>query len=233
MPDPSDILYWLKVLFLVCQSSILVPVVAGLVWRRQLPRNLRILVYCCLMWLAMMSFSEYAGWAWGNNNGINQSVEILEFWFIGAAYYHTLRWPWRRYFPLVGVAFTALALFDFFALSGLWEAITQTLIFNDTYTTLLKHLLVIGLVLLHFEQCLTELHSRSLWQEAMFVVSVGFLLFYTSTLMLFLTRHLITPSVGRVAYTGLGLINLVLHLLLTRAFWLGRHLPPASLAPPR
>lgn len=222
MPHPSDIMYWLKVLFLVCQSSILLPVVTGLVWRRQLPRNLRILVYCCLMWLAMMSFSEYAGWAWGNNNGINQSVEILEFWFIGAAYYHTLRWPWRRYFPLVGVMFTALALLDFFAISGLWQAITQTLIFNDTYTTLLKHLLVIGLVLLYFEQCLTELRPMSLWQDAMFVVSVGFLLFYTSTLMLFLARHLITPSVGRIAYTGLGVINLVLHVLLVRAFWLGR-----------
>ncbi|WBA42078.1 hypothetical protein [Hymenobacter canadensis] len=230
MPDLSDIMYWLRVLYLVCQASILIPVMAGLLWRRRLPRSLRILVSCCLMWLVLMSFGEYASWAWGNNNGVYQLVDTLEPWFIGAAYYHTLRLPWRRYFPLVGVTFTVLALFDYFVLSGLWQAITQTLIFNDYYATLLRYILMIGLVLLYFEQCLTELRRISLWQDAMFVVSVGFLLFYTSTLMLFLTKHLILGPERRLAFAGLGVINLVLHLLLTRAFWLGRQPLPATAA---
>ncbi|WBO85073.1 hypothetical protein [Hymenobacter yonginensis] len=227
MPDLSDIMYWLRVLYLVCQASILIPVVAGLIWRRRLPRNLRSLVYCCLMWLVLMSFGEYASWAWGNNNGVYQLVDILEPWFIGAAYYHTLRRPWRRYFPLIGMVFTALALFDYFVLSGLWQAITQTLIFSDKYATLLRYILMIGLLLLYFEQCLSELHPRSLWQDAMFVVSVGFLLFYTSTLMLFLTKHLILGPERRLVFAGLGVVNLGLHVLLARAFWLGRHPPPA------
>ncbi|MBC6697903.1 hypothetical protein [Hymenobacter sp. BT190] len=220
MPDLSDIMYWLRVLYLVCQASILLPVVVGLLWRRSLPRNLRILVNCCLMWLVLMGFSEYARLAWHNNNGVNELISILEFWFIGAAYYHTLRWPWQRYFPLIGTVFTGLALFDFFVLSHLWQAITQTLIFNDTYTTLLKHILIIGLVLLYFEQILLELRSTSLWQDAMFVVSVGFLLFYSGTITLFLTSHLIPGPELRLAYAGLSVVNLGLHLLLTRAFWL-------------
>lgn len=228
MPDLSDIMYWLRVLYLVCQASILLPVVVGLLWRRRLPRNLRILVNCCLMWLVLMSFGEYASWAWHNNNGVYQLVDILEPWFVGAAYYHTLRLRWRRYFPLIGVIFTALALFDYFVLSGLWQAITQTLIFRDNYTALLKHSLMIGLMLLYFEQCLTELRRMSLWQDDMFVVSVGFLLFYTSTLMLFLTQHLILGPERRLVFAGLGVVNLVLHVLLARAFWLGRQLPPVA-----
>jgi hypothetical protein len=224
-------MYWLRALYFAGQASILVPVLAGLRWRRRLPPSLRLLFYCCLMWLALMSFGEYASWAWGNNNGIFQLVDILELWFIGAAYYQALHLPLRRYFLLIGVVFTALALFDFFVLSGLWQAIVQTLIFKDTFTTLLKHVLVIGLVLLYFEQGLLELRAISLWQDALFVASVGLLLFYTSTIMLFLTSHLILGPERRLAYLGLAFVNVVLHLLLTRAFWLASRPAPPQVSP--
>lgn len=93
--------------------------------------------------------------------------------------------------------------------------------FHETYTSLLRHLLVIGLVLLYFEQCLKQQHTQPLWQDAMFVISVGLLIFYSSTIMLFLTKHLILGPERRLAFLGLAFVNLGLHLLFTRAFWLG------------
>lgn len=228
LPDLTDILRLLRVFYYIGQASILVPVLVGLVRRRTLQPGMRLLFYCCLMWLAFTIFGEYASLAWGNNNGIYQMVDILELWFIGGIYYPALRLPLRRHFLLIGIGYTVLALFDFFVLSGLWQAIVQTLIFHDTYTTLLKHILIIGLVLAYFEQCLFDLQIRSLWQEPLFVVSVGLLLFFIGTIVLFLTDHLVLGPERRLFMLGLAVSNLALNLLVARGLWLGSK-PPRPL----
>ena len=227
-PDSALILQTLKVFAYVGQCSVMLPILIA-VWRRTLlSQSLRVMLYCCLMWMTLMALGVYVGKVWHYNVFVWQLVDLLEVWFIGWAYYHVIRFRLRRHFLLIGVLYSLFALFDSFILNGLWDAALHKLASSNTYTVVLKNLLIIGLILLYFEQTLRDLRNTMLEYEPMFIISVALIVFFAGTVVMFLIRFDIKDSTEYTMTLPVDtVLNLVLHGLLARAFWLaGRQQKP-------
>jgi hypothetical protein len=211
--DSSTLFRALLVLYYVGQASILVPVAVGLLCRQWLTPALRAMLQCCLMWMVLMALGEYASKVWHYNVAVYATASILEMWFIGLAFYHTLRFSLRRQFLPIGITYTAFGLLDIFVLHGLWRL--------NTYTMVLNSALIITLTLFYFEQTLRELRNITLEREPMFVVSVALLLYYAGTVVMFIIRSNRTdPTEYLIIGSINSIFNLVMHCLLARAFWL-------------
>ena len=212
----------LKVLYYVAQSSILVPIAIGF-WRRYvLSPALRIIFYCCLMWLVLGASAEYAGKVWQYNIPIYDTIDILEMWLVGVAYHRALRFKFRRYFLLIGFLYTAFALLDAFVLHGLWKPIT--------YTIILRSALTIGLVMLYFEQTLRELRNIRLEQDPLFMASIGLLLYDACSVYMFILRNNETNKIVSQQIESVNsFLTLLLYGLLARAFWLAGRKQEAAL----
>lgn len=211
--DSPAMLQAMKVLYYVAQSSVVVPVAIGF-WRRHvLSPALRMIFYCCLMWLVLGAFAEYAQKVWQYNIAIYDAVDILEMWLVGIAYHRALRFRFRRHFLLIGVLYTIFALLDAFVLHGLWKPIT--------YTIVLRSALTISLIMLYFEQILRELRNIRLELEPLFVASVGLLLYDACSVYMFILRNNETNTIINQQIESVNsFLSLLLYGLLARAFWL-------------
>ncbi|AII51021.1 hypothetical protein [Hymenobacter sp. APR13] len=226
-PDSATLTQLFYALVYFSQASILVPIVAGFRRRQQLASAPRVIFYCCLMWLVMMSFGTFAGKFWGYNVAVWDAVDILEMWFIGVAYHRVLRFRLRRYFLPLGILYTAFALLDAFVLHGLMLPIT--------YTTVLKSAFVVVLTLLYFEQILRELRNVRLERDPMFVISVALLLYYAGTVVALIMRSYFFEQndvlQGDIVYAINSVLNLVMHGLIARGFWLTGRQPQLAVEP--
>jgi hypothetical protein len=175
-----------------------------------------------------MALGEYGTRVWHYNAAVWHLVDLLEVWFIGWAYYYVLRFRFRRHFLLIGILYSAFALFDSFVLNELWYAIQHKLSSGNTYTMVIKNLIVMILVLLHFEQNLRDLRNITLERDPMFVVSVALIVFFASTVVLYLIRLSITDRAELMMTLPVSsMLNILLHGVLARAFWLaGRQQKP-------
>lgn len=214
--DSATLMQLLYALSYLGQASILVPIVIGFQRRQQLAPASRIIFYCCLMWLVMMVFGEFARKAWHYNIAVWDAVTILEMWFIGLAYHRVLRFRFRRYFLPLGILYTVFALIDIFVLHGLMRAIT--------YTIVLKSALVVVLAMLYFEQMLRELRNVRLERDPMFVISVALLLYFAGTVATFVMKtYFIDQNAllqAQIVFAANSVLNLVMHGLIARGFWL-------------
>ncbi|QNH61359.1 hypothetical protein [Hymenobacter sediminicola] len=179
------------------------------------------------MWTAMTILGEACGKLLGYNIAVWQTVDILDVWFIGAVYYHILRFRLRRYFLLIGVLYTAFALVDMFIINDLWNGIKNELVTVNNYTLVVKHLLLVSLILLYFEQSLRHLRNVALERDPVFIVSVALLIFHAGTFVLFLVRTSLTSywEYNSITIPLLTTLNLVMYALLSYAFWLTGHEP--------
>jgi len=182
------------------------------------------------MWTAMTILGEACGKLLGYNIAVWQTVDILDIWFIGAVYYYILRFRLRRYFLLIGVLYTAFALVDMFIINDLWNGIKNELVTVNNYTLVVKHLLLISLILLYFEQSLRHLRNVAMERDPVFIVSVALLIFNAGTFVLFLVRTNLTVYWEySLTVPLLTTLNLVLNLLLAYAFWLAAREPQTVL----
>ncbi|MBD2715610.1 hypothetical protein KBK19_11230 [Microvirga sp. STR05] len=170
----------------------------------------------------MTILGEACGKLLGYNIAVWQTVDILDVWFIGTVYYHVLRFRLRRYFLLSGVLYTAFALVDMFVINDLWNGIKNELVTVNNYTLVVKHLLLISLILLYFEQSLRHLRNVALERDPVFIISVALLIFHAGTFVLFLVRTSLTSlwEYNSMTIPLLTTLNLVMYVLLAYAFWL-------------
>ncbi|WBO85074.1 hypothetical protein [Hymenobacter yonginensis] len=226
-PESAELMQLFYALGYLGQASIVVPIVVGFRRRQQLAPAPRGIFYCCLMWLVIMACGEFARLAWHYNVVIWDALEILEMWFIGVAYHRVLRFRLRRYFLPLGILYTAFALLDTFVLHGLMLPIT--------YTTVLKSVLIIALTLLYFEQMLRELRNVRLERDPMFVISVALLLYYAGTVVAFIMRAYFIDQNALLqiqkVYAVNSVLNLVMHGLIARGFWLAGRQPQLAVEP--
>ncbi|WBA42079.1 hypothetical protein [Hymenobacter canadensis] len=226
-PESAKLIQLFYALSYLGQASILVPIVIGFQRRQRLAPASRIIFYCCLMWLVMMAFGEFARKFWHYNVVIWDAVDILEMWFIGVAYHRVLRFRLRRHFLPLGILYTAFALLDIFVLHGLMRSIT--------YTIVLKSTLFVVLTLLYFEQILRELRNIRLEHDPMFVISVALLLYYAGTVVAIMMRgYFIDQDAilqSQIVYAVNSVLNLVMHGLIARGFWLAGRQPQLAVEP--
>ena len=89
-----------------------------------------------------------------------------------------------------------------------------------------ESILLILLSLTYFYKVFTELKVEKLWEEGMFWLSTGLLIYYSGTLILFLSSNYLlkfTPlSFTFLFYLVQSICHLALYLLFTLAIWKGR-----------
>ena len=226
IPESAALKLAINIFYYIGQCSILLPLYLGFRYWPSLSAGLRAMVCCCLMWTAMTILGEACGKLLGYNLAVWQTVDILDVWFIGAIYYHILRFRLRRYFLLIGALYTAFALVDMFVINDLWNGIQNKLVTVNNYTLVVKHLLLISLILLYFEQSLRYLRNVLLERDPVFIVSVALLIFHAGTFVLFLVRTSLTIYWEYfITIPLLTALNLLLYLLLAWAFRLAGRAP--------
>ncbi|GAA4273378.1 hypothetical protein U6A24_20700 [Aquimarina gracilis] len=120
----------------------------------------------------------------------------------------------KAFFIVLGVVFTIFA-------------ITNTLFFQDLNTfnsnaTTGLGLLTIFLALSYFYALLKEVKYSALENNAMFWISSGFLIYFSSNLILFFINNSIFKEPNKVSYLVWGLhaiVNIVLTIFYTIALW--------------
>ncbi|WP_139252304.1 hypothetical protein [Hymenobacter psychrotolerans] len=174
------------------------------------------------MWTVMSIVGEFCRHAFNYNVIVWQLVDVMEMWFIGGVYYYTLQFRFRRYFPLIGVLYTLFALVDMFVINDVLHGMQNGLFTGNNYTLVVKHILLVTIILLYFEQSLRHLRNVALERDPVFVISVALLVFYAGTLVLFLVRN--NESITLKSYVltipVLTVLNFLLNSTLAWAFWL-------------
>lgn len=194
--------------------SLLLPLWFGIRQRQHLAQHHRMVLWCCFMWAILTAIGQALHAAKQPNHIVWNIVTILETILLGYAFYLVIKSPKiRRILRFSFLAFMAVAILDFFYLSGF-----QT---TTIYTVALESLLLIGIVLIYFEQILQELRTINLERNPMFLVGIGVIIYFAGTVMIFLLQNSV---VGAQQIMMMAMINSVLSIFLNsiiaRAFWL-------------
>ncbi|MCU0446863.1 MAG: hypothetical protein MUE85_18340 [Microscillaceae bacterium] len=95
-----------------------------------------------------------------------------------------------------------------------------------SYALYLESILLILLSLLYFYQVFTELKVEKLWEEGMFWFSIGILVYYSGTMVMYLSSNYllkIAPkSFAFFYYLSQSTCHLAMYSLFTIAIWKGQ-----------
>lgn len=221
-PDSDVITSIIHGVYYVGQCSILAPVFIGFRRWPFLASDMRVMLYCCLMWTVMSIVGEVCRHAFNYNLIVWQLVDVFDIWFIGGVYYYTLQFGFKRYFLLIGVLYTLFAFVDMFVINDILHGMKHGLVTGNNYTLVVKHILLVSMILLYFEQSLRHLRNVVLERDPIFLISVALLVFYAGTLVLFLVRNNVSVSMKSYILTIpiLTVLNFLLNSTLAWAFWL-------------
>ena len=150
-----------------------------------------------------------------NNHPIYHFYSILEFWLILNIYRLSLgKWLTPKVVIVAGLTFTAFAFANMLFLQGLFE-------FNSNVTTT-SGVLIIFLSLFSFFQGLIKSTHSSLSRNPQFWINSGFLLYFSSNLVLFYLSNRIDLSMEE-SYMIWGvhsIVNCILIIFYTIALWI-------------
>ncbi|KAA9332394.1 hypothetical protein F0P96_13045 [Hymenobacter busanensis] len=228
MPVPEPAPAWIISLSNASQVAsaygIIVPLGIGLGRWRSLSGPARAVVWYFAFW-AVEAVLDYWTRRQHLSNAYTFHLSVLvETWLLGWAYHRALRDArLKSWLLLAQGVFTAVALADATILSGL----NQT----NQYARAVQVVLMLVYALAYFEQWVRELRARSPWHDFMFLVSVGLTIYYTGSVMGFLTLKPDPRFSQLVAYTTAIVINgayLIALVLMTLALWRDGRMQPAS-----
>jgi hypothetical protein len=216
MMPTTDIVWWAslaKKLNIIALLTFLVPAAVGLWrWPALVP------TYRPLVWFALVPgcllglLSEIGRYVFRNNIAYLHLVPLAETLVLGWAYWHALYAARTRQFLLA-----ALGLFVgvFGAESWYWQGFWQG---ENGYTHTIQTFVLLGFALLYFEQ-----HTIRLEHDPLFLLSVGVMLYYAGTLMIFLLeigmQHHKQADQIWTMYIIQEVLLIVFNTFLTLALW--------------
>lgn len=150
-----------------------------------------------------------------NNFFVYHFYSIVECILIVNLYVNALQKLFSKYFYVViCISFTVFAIVNMLYFQALTE-------FNSNVTTALGFL-VIFLCLCYFYALLREEKYSPLEKKPMFWINAGFLIYFSSNLILFFINNSMFSQAGEVSYLVWGLhaiVNIILILFFTIAVW--------------
>lgn len=162
-----------------------------------------------------------------NNRILFSTYTIFEFSLIALAYSFAFSSPVvRQRIRWLIVGFNVFALIDILFLLGPTDM--------NGLARSLETLLLVGLAMLYLRQLLDELQVQRLSKHPMFWITVGVLLYFPGTLLLFAAYNWFSTSLPRDVQSSIWSLNyvanLVFNLLIAFALWLPPepHQPPTS-----
>ncbi|TGE29671.1 hypothetical protein [Hymenobacter metallicola] len=205
----------------VALLTYLIPLVVG-IWRW---KSL-LTVYRPLVWFAIVPgcllnglLAEIGRHILHNNIFFLQLATIGETLFLGWAYHYAFHSSFARK-VLAGGALIFLATYFIEAFY-----INDFGVGQDIYTHVVQSLLLVGAAVAYFEQTLRELRNIDLGEDPMFMVSVGSILYYAGTLMVFVLESQMQsqPDLIWTMYMIQFILLIVFNVFLTIAIWNGNH----------
>ena len=150
-----------------------------------------------------------------NNLPIYHFYTVIEFLLILNVYKEPLRKVFDvKYLVIIGVGFTGFAILNTIFFQDLFT-------FNSNVTTLMG-LLVVVFALSYFYALLKEVKYSALETNPMFWINSGFLIYFSSNLILFYMNNSLFKEVSEASLILWGLhaiVNIVLTIFYTIALW--------------
>jgi hypothetical protein len=199
------------ILRLISSFAVILPLLIAL-WKYQRLDKMQLkLVYLLLTILIVESISNVLWFQKENNMPVYHFYSIIEFILIVNIYKDELKklFP-KRFFHMLVTAFTLFAIINMCYFQNL-------ITFNSNATTLLG-LLVIFLSLSYFYALLKEVKYSSLEQNPMFWLNAGFLIYFSSNLILFFINNSMFAKADESSRLVWGLhavVNIVLTFFYT------------------
>ena len=204
-------------LSLISSFSVIIPLLVAIWKYNRLQKTQKTLVYLCVVILIVESVSNILWYYQKNNLPVYHFYTIVEFGLIIAIYKEELKKTFPYYFfyiLFIGFLLFAITNMIFF------QALTT---FNSNATTLLGFL-VIFLSLSYFYALLKETVYSPLEKKPMFWINAGFLIYFSSNLILFYVNNIMfpNPEPNEVSYLLWGLhaiVNIILIVFYTISLW--------------
>jgi hypothetical protein len=201
---------------LISSISVLLPLLVA-VWNRY--RLQRIQKKLGILLVAIFVVEAIANVLWyrkENNLPIYHFYSIVECLLIINLYKDALKDVFsKHFFTILGLTFTIFAIVNMI----FFQALTT---FNSNVTTVLGFL-VIFLCLCYFYALLKEETYSPLEKKPMFWINAGFLIYFSSNLILFFINNSMFTKADAVSYLVWGLhavVNIILILFFTIAIWI-------------
>ncbi|TGE16619.1 hypothetical protein [Hymenobacter elongatus] len=228
--DSKELVLFAKQFNVVALLTYLLPLGIGLHrWRSLLP------AYQPLFWFIVLpgcllngALAEFGRHVLHNNILFLELATLSETLFLSWAYYNSFHSAQSRQILRAALGlFLATYIFESLYLNGGFS--TSQII----YTHVAQSILLVGVAVAYFEQTLRELRNIDLGQDSMFMVSVGSILYYAGTLMVFVLEGQLQgqPDLIWIMYIIQFVLLIVFNLFLSIALWNG-HRPIEHVAFP-
>lgn len=204
---------------LISSFSVILPLLIAL-WKYNRLHKMQLkLGYLLIMILVVESISNVLWYQKENNLPVYHFYSIIEFILIVNIYKDELKklFPKRFFYALI-IVFSSFAIVNMCYFQNLWT-------FNSNATTLLGFL-VIFLSLSYFYALLEEVKYSALEQNPMFWLNAGFLIYFSSNLILFFINNTMfedpNAKANEVSYLLWGLhaiVNIILTIFYTISVW--------------
>jgi hypothetical protein len=201
---------------LISSFAVILPLLIALWKYHRLHKVQRKLVYLLITILLVESISNVLWFQKENNLPVYHFYSIIEFILIVNIYKDELNklFP-KRFFYILVAAFTLFAIINMCYFQNLKT-------FNSNVTTLLGFL-VIFLSLSYFYALLKEVKYSSLETNPMFWINAGFLIYFSSNLILFFINNSMFATAdesSRLVWGLHAIVNIVLTFFYTISIWL-------------
>ncbi|PTX63695.1 hypothetical protein C8N46_101299 [Kordia periserrulae] len=200
---------------LISSFGVLLPLCLALWKRRRLTSIQRKLLYLLIAICIVEAIANALWYRKENNLPVYHFYSIVECLLILNLYKEALKKLFSKHvFMSAGVIFTVFAIVNMLC----FQALTT---FNSNVTTTLGFL-VIFLCLCYFYALLQEEIYSPLEKKPMFWINAGFLIYFSSNLILFFINNSMFTKPDAVSYLVWGLhavVNIILMLFFTIAVW--------------
>jgi drug/metabolite transporter (DMT)-like permease len=201
---------------LISSLAVLLPMCIALWKHRRWSQIQRKLVYLLVAIFIVEAIANILWYQKKNNLPVYHFYSIAECILILNLYKDALKKMFSAYFfRILGIIFTVFALVNMFYFQKLTT-------FNSNVTTTLGFL-VIFLCLCYFYALLKEETYSPLEKKPMFWINAGFLMYFSSNLILFFINNSMFTKASEVSYLVWGLhaiVNIILILFFTIAIWI-------------
>jgi hypothetical protein len=233
MMPTTDIVWWAslaKKLNIISLLTFLVPAAIGLRHWSALQSVHRPLVWFALVPGCLLGLlSEVGRYVFRNNIACQHLLPVAETLVLGWAYWYALYARRSRFFLLGALGLFVLV---FVVESWYWRGFWQG---ENGCTHTIQTFVLLAFALLYFEQLLRELHTIRLEHDPLFLLSVGVMLYYAGTLMIFLLeismQRLKQADQIWTMYIIQEVLLIVFNTFLTLALWNAARSAPVAASP--